>query len=90
MLQFDGKLDGYIQRHCMLARVQVAMASTLWASVSGRVVRLQLRPLHPGKPKRVGCAATSAVFGAISIGFPRRLWTLSTVFSALAVLGYES
>ena len=38
----------------------------------------------------VGCAAISAVFGAISIGFPRRLWTLSTVFSALAVLGYES
>ena len=33
----------------MLASVVAAVASTLWVSVSGRVVRLQLRPLHPGK-----------------------------------------
>ena len=31
------------------ARAVAAVTSTLWASVSGRVVRLQLRPLHLGK-----------------------------------------
>ena len=76
MLQFDGKLDGYIPGWWLR-----------WLQRFGRVsaaawFRLQLRPLNPGKK----WDAISAVFGAMSIGFPRRLWTLGAGLSALAVL----